>query len=1153
MPARTVEPRTTQPRNRSAPKPNPLNELSTNVQRILEQAQTSYANHQKNIVALHKVLTEVAEYTSEDKEGNELFVGEHAFDQEIKMALLAVCQEKKGSQPGNRIVRFVSSFIKYLNDKAAEEAGEREDDDDMNLDTTATRLTENLVEFLLKGFNAKDKTVRYRIVQIVSEVILNLGELDSDLYDQLRAGLLERLSDKEWTVRQEAATALCKLCQNENPEEVEDEELTLSESLIDAMKHDTQQDVRQTIVTNLPIDGSFHRASLSPLLERTRDVDKKMRILVFDRLEKNITNGDGFGPTHPRKLTIAQRELIVRNGLGDREPEVRGAAASLITAWVKAVMNDDTVKKEEEDTEEGEAPAKQEGSSAAQDALIELLKMLDLGEGTIAADALLSVLTTDTSKKDFVEQVRFEGTFWQTLTAEKAFLVRVFTEFCRNNKKDITLVQRLEETLPAIKHFAMVIGVFVNNLQSEISAEEEEGFFNDMDDEERERRADAKFNIECIIAELLKIAVNLDYADELGRRDMYKLIRDMLVNNLLPDKLALLSLDVLRELSGSERDFIRIVVEVIQEIRVPGDEEDGEQQERLDPDASLDIDTPSAIAKTPKPKPRSEMSVQERVRQDRLDMRCLCLCEGVLERVNGTFENNSSLHGVLADLIIPCLAREEEEFRDKALICLSQICLISKRFAVGYKNQFVIELNKKAQSEDLKLIVWRALIDMFMVYEKDVMVDNTSPEELVKQFRHLTLQDENTSDEMRTLLCTGMAKLTLSGILIEQEVLECLVISYFAPRNAYNHTLRQCLAYFLPAYCYSSPANQRMMLEVFRGTLRVLGSSREEIDEDEMTMSSPSKIVNMLVEWMDPNEVINAKGEKGAGDMSLHVDLAVEIVSELLDKKSELGKDDKKALCQALGRIYLPDEVDDYKIRHLKLYLDNVIRRRPLRDAVSRNAFAKFKLAVEKRYEKQLEGFSEEDYRQLVEYHEFFEVLDELLPPGEDDEDTPPPQRQPRKGRKRRSESVLSTATEGEDAPRASTSRKRSGAKRQRLSTSDDETSDFEGDDHSTERAPSEASSVAPAPTRVMPKRGATRKPAPEPVIISSDSEEDEDATPRVRSRNSRSSRAGPLAKVKEEDEIRTPSAARNREESIVPDSEEEEEEVNDLLAEDDD
>lgn len=39
----------------------------------------------------------------------------------------------------------------------------------------------------------------------------------------------------------------------------------------------------------------------------------------------------------PLILSIAQREEVVRNGLGDREPAVRAAAANLIGGWVDAV------------------------------------------------------------------------------------------------------------------------------------------------------------------------------------------------------------------------------------------------------------------------------------------------------------------------------------------------------------------------------------------------------------------------------------------------------------------------------------------------------------------------------------------------------------------------------------------------------------------------------------------------------------------------------------------------------------------------------------------------------------------------------------------------------------------------------------------------
>ncbi|THU84808.1 hypothetical protein K435DRAFT_869909 [Dendrothele bispora CBS 962.96] len=150
---------------------------------------------------------------------------------------------------------------------------------------------------------------------------------------------------------------------------------------------------------------------------------------------------------------------------------------------------------------------------------------------------------------------------------------------------------------------------------------------------------------------------------------MYKLIREMLVNNLLPDKLAFLSLDVLRELSGSERDFIRMVEKFV----------------------------------------FLEMKKTANTKKGWTHMLVLI----------------SILRGLLRRRLNPNQDRKWVLQR------------VTARFAVGYKNQFAIKLNKKAQSEDLKLIVWRALIDMFMVYEKDVMLDNSSPEELVKRFRHL--------------------------------------------------------------------------------------------------------------------------------------------------------------------------------------------------------------------------------------------------------------------------------------------------------------------------------------------------------------------------------------------------------------------------------
>jgi condensin complex subunit 3 len=49
------------------------------------------------------------------------------------------------------------------------------DDDD---DTTASRFVARLLKFLFQGFLAKDKSVRYRVVQLVAEMVSHLGEIE---------------------------------------------------------------------------------------------------------------------------------------------------------------------------------------------------------------------------------------------------------------------------------------------------------------------------------------------------------------------------------------------------------------------------------------------------------------------------------------------------------------------------------------------------------------------------------------------------------------------------------------------------------------------------------------------------------------------------------------------------------------------------------------------------------------------------------------------------------------------------------------------------------------------------------------------------------------------------------------------------------------
>ena len=342
---------------------------------------------------------------------------------------------------------------------------------------------------------------------------------------------------------------------------------------------DLFSDVRRAALLNIPVTAQ----TLPTVLARTRDIDTTVRRLVYGSVllaHTELPDGAMPGAAHPRVLTIAQREQIVRNGLGDREPAVRAAAGKLVGAWVDAVSVG---------TKKG----------AILEDLLAFLGTFDLRESAVVEDALLSVFVT---RVDVFDALEFDGVyilldlftslplnlvpvfdienaeeFWHGITPEKSFLVRVFVDHCVSTKENV----HLEKVLPVVTAHAFRIQDAYNSLLDSLAAIEEPG----GDEEVAEDR-------EFILAELLRLALNLDYADEIGRRRLEQFVREcqmfvsaylplstvlaghMISQEALPSGLVTRCLDVLRTLSSSERDLIRIVVEVVHELRDANDDDE---------------------------------------------------------------------------------------------------------------------------------------------------------------------------------------------------------------------------------------------------------------------------------------------------------------------------------------------------------------------------------------------------------------------------------------------------------------------------------------------------------------------------------------------------------------------------------------------------
>lgn len=382
---------------------------------------------------------------------------------------------------------------------------------------------------------------------------------------------------------------------------------------------------------------------------------------------------------------------------------------------------------------------------------------------------------------------------------------------------------------------------------------------------------------------------------------------------------------------------------------------------------------------------------------------------------------------------------------------------------------FQLFLGQVATSpEVLKLRVIQIIFDILMVHEGAFLGQGSTNGDKIVDFLLQLLENEELP-RVQALLCVGLAKLMLAGMIAEERVLQTLVLVFISPETAENQELRQCLSYFFPVYAYSSVANQRRMRNVrlhtlicprvaanlllrssFRrsrrslkliaiGTERRYWSLRHKSRTclptgpilSVQSASSPLLRVVVVVTLTQPPRTAVKGIRNGSEKDPVQLELAADIVKALFsvdyDSKppqthlaqrqvlTASSEEDKKALCQMLGKLHMPDEVDDDKVRTLKLLVSNLRsvrfplsrvivlynligkcpQRRPPRDTTAKNALAKFETALSKKYERQLENFSEEELRKLEELRDMFEFLDDIIPLEEDEDELP------RKGKKR--------------------------------------------------------------------------------------------------------------------------------------------------------
>ncbi|KAL4805052.1 nuclear condensing complex subunit [Aspergillus unguis] len=924
--------------------PEAVPNLRRDVCAIFADAQRSTTGHRKLVVRLRKIQEaccgispkhtkrdgKEAEAPAERLIPGEETVPEREFNVEVGRCVLRILPIKKTEPVGDRILRFLGNFLTHASEKDAEIFGSDEDEDDLQNthERPTAHLTTSLVSLIVPLISAKDKIVRFRTTQIIAHVVNSLDTVDDELYHTLRQGLLKRIRDKEPSVRVQAVMGLGRLAGNEEDDENDDTNAALVEKLVEIMQNDTGAEVRRTLLLNLPLIPS----TLPYLLERARDLDAPTRRALYSRLLPTL--GDF------RHLSLSMREKMLRWGLRDRDESVRKATGKLFyDRWVEdcAGTNNDPERVGQR-------------SEPNISALLELLERIDVVntgmETGVAHEAMRSFWE---GRPDYREAVLFDEAFWESMTAESAFLLRSFNDFCRveNEGKYDSLA---DEKIPVVTALAMYLHKYMTELLQRKKLSKDATDVND----------DETVEIEFIVEQLLHIAMTLDYSDEVGRRKMFSLLREALAVPELPQESTKLTVETLRCVCGpdaaAENEFCSVVLEAIAEVHDTIITEDSfvSAKSEISDDASSRHRSETPMSEDEKPYNKEEAKAKV-LKEIVVNMKCLHIALCMLQNVEGNLQANMNLVTMLNNLVVPAVRSHEAPIRERGLECLGLCCLLDKTLAEENMTLFIHCYSKG--HEPLQVTAIQILCDMLTSHpsllapvsqpDKETVTPPAFQKPLLKVFARSLKPNSPTS--VQTAAATALSKLLLTGVFTPsvpnipqaiqeynqnaiETLLQSLVVSFFHPRTRENPALRQSLAYFFPVYCHSRPDNTQHMRKITVPVIRTILNSAEEhysleaeedsdgeIDEsvgEKELKALMTGVLGMLSEWTDERRVVGLGGERvlAGGPASstacgfIHLELIKDILERVLgisEGSNRCSKEERKLLFSLMSKLYI--------------------------------------------------------------------------------------------------------------------------------------------------------------------------------------------------------------------------------------------------------
>ncbi|KAM9237761.1 condensin complex subunit 3 [Dugong dugon] len=887
------------------------------IKEAFQLAQQPHQNQAKLVVALSRTYC-----TMDDKA-----VFHEEFIHYLKYAMVVYKREPAVE----RVTEFAAKFVTSFHQSEMEDDDGEEDGGILN----------DLFTFLLKSHEANSNAVRFRVCQLINKLLGSMPEnalIDDDLFDKIKEAMLIRLKDKIPNVRIQAVLALSRL------QDPKDDDCPVVNAYATLIENDSNPEVRRAVLSCIAPSAK----TLPKIVGRTKDVKEAVRKMAYQVLAEKI---------HMRAMSIAQRVMLLQQGLNDRSDAVKQATQKhLLQGWLRFTEGD----------------------------ILALLHRLDVENSSEVAVSVLNALFSMTPVNELVGTCRNDARKLiplETLTPEIALYWRVLCEYLKSKGDDGE--EFIEQILPEPVVYAEYLLSYIQSIP--VVNDEQRGDFAYIGN---------LMTKEFIGQQLILIIKSLDTSEEGGRKQLLAILQEILTLPTTPISLICFLVERLLHIITDDNKRTEIVTEIISEIRAPivtvgvnDDLADArkkelkmagikvkliEAKEALENCIAIqDFNQASKLKEEIKALEEAKINLLKETEQLEIKevhiekndsetlQKCLILCYELLKQMSISTGISATMNGIIESLILPGIISVHPVVRNMAVLCLGCCGLQNKDFA---SKHFVLLLQVlRIDDVTIKISALKAIFDQLMTFgiepfkTKKITAPQSEGSEINSgDGQELRGAEEETAtaknvlklladfldnevSELRTGAAEGLAKLMFSGLLVSSRILSRLILLWYNPVTEEDVRLRHCLGVFFPMFAYASRTNQECFEEAFLPTLQTLANAPASSPLAEIDIIN---VAELLVDLTRPSGLNpQIKNSEDYQALTVHDNLAIKICSEILASPCS---PEIRVYTKALSSL----ELSSCLAKDLLVLLNEILEQ--VKDRLCLRALEKMKIQLEK-------------------------------------------------------------------------------------------------------------------------------------------------------------------------------------------------------------